>query len=108
MRRRRPGRTSSRPTPLPDGQFPLFSGVRVFDRDYKNPRIFAFNVAYEQELAPDWAGYVDFIWNEGNDLTRFLNYNRSGPVCCDRRAGHRQRLRLQRAPVGSRSSTRSW
>ena len=28
-------------------------------------------------------GYVDFIWNEGNDLTRFLNYNRSGPVCCD-------------------------
>ena len=53
------------PTPLPAGQFPLFSGVRVFDRDYKNPRIFAFNVAYEQELAPDWAGYVDFTWNEG-------------------------------------------
>ena len=71
------------PTPLPDGQFPLFSGVRVFDRDYKNPHIFAFNVAFEQQLAPDWAGYVDFIWNEGNDLTRFLNFNRSDPVCCD-------------------------
>jgi outer membrane receptor protein involved in Fe transport len=70
------------PSPLPDGQFPLFSGVRVFDRDYKNPHVFAFNVAFEQQLAPDWAGYVDFIWNEGNDLTRFLNYNRSGPVCC--------------------------
>jgi hypothetical protein len=71
------------PTPLPEGQFPFFSGVRVFDRDYKNPRIFAYNLAYEQQLAPDWAAYVDFIWNEGNNLTRFLNYNRSGPVCCD-------------------------
>ena len=75
------------PAPLPDGQFPLFSGVRVFDRDYKNPHIFAFNVAYEQQLAPDWTGYVDFIWNEGNNLTRFLNYNRSGPVCCDQGPG---------------------
>jgi Carboxypeptidase regulatory-like domain/TonB-dependent Receptor Plug Domain len=70
------------PTPLPEGQFPDFSGVRVFDRDYKNPHVLAFNVGYEQQLAPDWAGYVDFIWNEGKDLTRFLNYNRSGPVCC--------------------------
>jgi hypothetical protein len=70
------------PAPLPDGEFPLFSGVRVFDRDYKNPYVLAFNVAYEQQLATDWAGYVDFIWNEGKDLTRFLNYNRSGPVCC--------------------------
>jgi hypothetical protein len=71
------------PEPLPEGEFPLFSGVRVFDRDYKNPRIFAYNLAYEQQLAPDWAAYVDFIWNEGDNLTRFLNFNRSGPVCCD-------------------------
>jgi hypothetical protein len=71
------------PTPLPDGQFPLFSGIRVFDRDYKNPRIFAYNVAYEHQLAPDWAGYVDFIWNEADHLTRFLDYNRTAPVCCD-------------------------
>jgi hypothetical protein len=70
------------PATLPDGEFPLFSGVRVFDRDYSNPYILAFNVAFEQQLAPDWAGYVDFIWNEGNHLTRFLNYNRSDPVCC--------------------------
>jgi hypothetical protein len=75
------------PTPLPEGQFPLFSGVRVFDRDYKNPHIFAFNVAYEQELAPRWVGYVDFIWNEGHDLTRFLNFNKSDPVCCDQGPG---------------------
>ena len=75
------------PSPLPDGQFPFFSGVRVFDRDYKNPHVLAFNVAFEQQLAPDWAGYVDFIWNEGKDLTRFLNYNRSIPFCCDQGPG---------------------
>jgi Carboxypeptidase regulatory-like domain/TonB dependent receptor-like, beta-barrel/TonB-dependent Receptor Plug Domain len=68
------------PTPLPEGQFPLFSGVRVFDRDYKNPHVFAYNVAYEQQIAPEFAAYVDFTWNEGHDLTRFLNYNRKPPA----------------------------
>ncbi len=71
------------PTPVGPGQFPLFSGVRVFHKDYKNPRVFSYNVAYEQELAPEWAGYVDFTWTEGRNLPRFLNYNRSGPSCCD-------------------------
>ena len=85
------------PTPLPEGQFPLFSGVRVFDKDYKNPRVYSFNVGYEQELAADVAGYVDFTWTEGRDLTRFLNYNRSSPVCCDRGPGHRQHVRLHAA-----------
>ena len=70
------------PTPLPEGQFPLFSGVRVFDRDYVNPRIYSYNVAYEQQFAPDWAGYVDVTWNEGRHLTRFLNYNRGAGTCC--------------------------
>jgi len=69
---------------VPAGQFPLFSGVRVFDRDYKNPRIYSYNAAYEQQLVPDLAAYVDFTWAEGTNLTRFLNYNRSGQaVCCD-------------------------
>ena len=39
-------------------------------------------MAYEHQLGQYWAAYADFIWNEGHDLTRFLNYNRSGPVCC--------------------------
>lgn len=70
---------------VPPGEFPLFSGVRVFHRDYKNPRIYAYNAAYEQELIPDLAAYVDFTWTEGRNLTRFLNYNRSpeGAFCCD-------------------------
>jgi hypothetical protein len=73
---------------VPTGEFPLFTGVRVFHRDYKNPRIYSYNLAYEQQLIPDWAAYVDFIWAEGNNLTRFLNYNRSQPaVCCDGGAG---------------------
>jgi hypothetical protein len=72
---------------VPPGQFPLFSGVRVFHRDYKNPRIYSYNVAYEQQIIPDWAGYVDFTWAEGTNLTRFLNYNRNPGACCDQGPG---------------------
>jgi hypothetical protein len=75
------------PTPLPAGSFPLFSGVRVFDKDYSNPRVYSFNVGYERELVRDVSGYVDFTHARGRDLTRFLNYNRSGPVCCDQGPG---------------------
>ena len=71
------------PPTVPPGQFPLFSGVRVFHRDYKNPRIYTYNVAYEQEIKADWSGYVDFTWAEGTNLTRFLDFNRANPVCCD-------------------------
>ncbi len=66
------------PSPVPPGTFPFFTGVRVFDRDYKNPRIFTWNVAYEQELAPNWSAYVDFTWAKAERLTRFLNYNVHG------------------------------
>jgi len=75
------------PAPVPAGTFPLFSGVRVFDRDYKNPRIYAANIAFEQEVATDLAAYVDFIWSRGRNLTRFLNYNRGAATCCDQGAG---------------------
>ena len=64
------------------GTFPLFSGVRVFHRDYKNPRTYSYNVAYEQQLMADWAVYGDFTWTEGRNLTRFLNYNRLPGTCC--------------------------
>jgi hypothetical protein len=75
------------PQALPEGQFPLFSGVRVFDRDYQNPRIVSFNAAYEQEVRSNWTAYVDFTYAKGDHLTRFLNYNRSGPSCCDQGPG---------------------
>ena len=59
-------------------QFPCFSGVRVFDRDYQNPDINTFNVAFEQEIATDWALYFDFTHSRGSHLTRFLNLGRTG------------------------------
>jgi hypothetical protein len=69
---------------VPPGQFPLFTGVRVFHRDYKNPRIYSYNVAYEQQIIDeDWAAYVDFTWAEATNLTRFLNYNRTPGTCCN-------------------------
>ena len=57
--------------------FPCFSGVRVFSRDYENPRISTFNVGFEQELATDWSLYLDFTHSKGVHLTRFLNINRN-------------------------------
>jgi hypothetical protein len=66
------------PSAVPPGTFPLFSGVRVFDRDYGNPRIFSFNVGYERELARSVAGYADLTIAKSDHLTRFLNYNVHG------------------------------
>jgi len=66
------------PSTVPAGTFPLFTGVRVFDRNYRNPKVYTWNVAYEQELAPSWSAYVDFTWSKGVYLTRFLNYNTHG------------------------------
>ena len=48
------------PTPVPEGQFPLFTGVRVFHRDYENPRTTTANVGYEQEVVADVAAYADY------------------------------------------------
>ncbi|HET6958165.1 MAG TPA: TonB-dependent receptor [Vicinamibacterales bacterium] len=66
------------PTAVPAGTFPLFTGIRVFDRSYGNPRVYAFNTGYERELAPSIAAYIDFTVAKGVDLTRFLNYNVHG------------------------------
>jgi outer membrane receptor protein involved in Fe transport len=57
--------------------FPCFSGVRVFSSDYQNPRIYTANIGFEQEIATDWALYVDFIHSKAVHLTRFLNVNRN-------------------------------
>jgi hypothetical protein len=66
------------PTPVAPGQFPLFTGVRVFSRDYRNPRIYTTNVQFEQQIAPDTALYLDFTHSKGVYLTRFLNANQNG------------------------------
>ena len=58
--------------------FPCFSGVRVFSRDYENPRVNTFNVGFEQELAQDLSLYLDFTHAKTVHLTRFLDYARTG------------------------------
>ncbi|MCU1309259.1 MAG: enterobactin receptor protein [Candidatus Angelobacter sp.] len=63
------------PPAVPAGTFPAGTGVTVFDRNYRNPRIYATNVAFEQELAPNWAAYADFTWNKSVYLTRFVDAN---------------------------------
>ena len=62
----------------PVNPFPCFTGVRVFSKDYANPRIYTSNVAYEQELFPDWTGYVDFTLSKGVHLTAFPDVNANG------------------------------
>jgi TonB dependent receptor len=57
--------------------FPCFSGVRVFSRDYANPRIYTANVAFEQEVANNLSVYFDYTHAKGVHLTRFLNVNRN-------------------------------
>ncbi len=66
------------PSAVPPGTFPLFTGVRVFDKDYKNPRITSVNFGFEHELAPTIALYADFTYAKGDELSRFFNYNVHG------------------------------
>jgi len=58
--------------------FPCFTGVRVFSKDYENPRIYTTNVAYEQEIIPNLSAYVDFTLSKGVHLTSFINANGVG------------------------------
>jgi len=48
------------------------SGVRVFSKDYHNPRVYVGDFAYEQEIHPSWTAYVDFNWSKGVHLTDFI------------------------------------
>jgi hypothetical protein len=57
--------------------FPCGTGVRVFSRDYENPRIYTTNVGFEQQIVNNLAVYVDFTHSKAVHLTRFLNINRN-------------------------------
>ncbi|HWY43635.1 MAG TPA: TonB-dependent receptor [Candidatus Sulfotelmatobacter sp.] len=58
--------------------FPCFTGVRVFSKNYENPKIYTTNVAYEQEIIPNLSAYVDFTLSKGVHLTSFDNVNVGG------------------------------
>jgi outer membrane receptor protein involved in Fe transport len=60
----------------PLGGLPAFASIRVFSKDYANPRIYTANVQFEQQLGEDWSLYADFTHTKGVHLTRFINLNR--------------------------------
>ena len=62
----------------PLGGLPAFASIRVFSKDYANPRIYTANVQFEQQLAEDLSLYFDFTHSKGVHLTRFINLNRVG------------------------------
>jgi outer membrane receptor for ferrienterochelin and colicin len=64
----------------PSGGIPFGASVRVFDKNYANPRIYTLNAQFEQEIARDLSLYFDFTHSKGVHLTRFLNYNRTGAL----------------------------
>ena len=93
------------PAQGPD-DFAFFVDVHVFDKDYKNPRIYTFNAAVEREIVQDWAAYVDFTYSKGTRLTRFINYNREEPaVCCDQGPGTGNTYTYGGAPFSPRLNT---
>lgn len=51
------------------------AGVTVFDRNYHNPRIYTFNIGYDQQLSQDFVAFLDFTDSKGVYLTRFTNPN---------------------------------
>jgi Carboxypeptidase regulatory-like domain/TonB-dependent Receptor Plug Domain len=62
----------------PGGGLPFGASVRVFSKDYANPRIYTANAQFEQQIANDIALYVDFTHSKGVHITRFFNYARTG------------------------------
>jgi hypothetical protein len=61
----------------PGGGIPFGASVRVFSKDYANPRIYTANAQFEQQVAPDFTLYFDFTHSQGVHLTRFINLNRA-------------------------------
>jgi hypothetical protein len=51
------------------------AGVTVFDKHYHNPRIYTYNVGYDQQVAGSFVAFADFTISKGVYLTTFLNPN---------------------------------
>ena len=51
------------------------AGVTVFDKNYHNPRIYTYNVGYDQQIGSDFVVFVDATLSKGVYLTNFLNPN---------------------------------
>jgi len=56
------------------------AGVTVFDKNYHNPRIYTYNVGYDQQVVADFVAFADFTISKGVYLTTFVNPNVSKPA----------------------------
>jgi hypothetical protein len=56
--------------------------VTVFDKNYHNPRIYTYNVGYDQQVGGNFVAFADFTLSKGVYLTRFENPN-VGPTSVD-------------------------
>jgi Carboxypeptidase regulatory-like domain/TonB-dependent Receptor Plug Domain len=75
------GNPSCTLNPALPNPFPCFTGVRVFSKNYHNPRIYTANVAFEQDLTHNFSAYIDLTWSKGVYLTRFFDANNgAGPT----------------------------
>ena len=63
------------PQPVAAPNFPFQPGVTVFDKNYHNPRIVAYNLGYDQQISQNYVLFADFTINKGVYLTRFLDPN---------------------------------
>jgi hypothetical protein len=65
------------PDLIPQSQIgdPFFPDVFVFDKDFQNPRTYAYSLAVERELVPELSGLVKFNYAATRHLTRFVNRN---------------------------------
>ena len=62
----------------PTGTIPFGASVRVFSKDYENPRVDTINAQFEQQVARDTSLYFDFTHSKGIHMTRFINWARFG------------------------------
>ncbi len=51
------------------------AGITVFDKNYHNPRVYTYNIGFEQQVGNDYVAFVDFTDSKGVYLTRFTNPN---------------------------------
>jgi hypothetical protein len=56
------------------------ASVTVFDKNYHNPRIYTYNVGFDQQVKSNFVVFADLTLSKGVYLTTFLNPNVSGPV----------------------------
>lgn len=62
-------------TPVQQAAGAAGASVTVFDKNYHNPRIYSYNLGYDQQVHADYVVFADVTISKGVYLTTFLNPN---------------------------------